>query len=268
MKEKLTLNNGVHMPMVGFGTGSLKDKDAYDSVLYAIKIGYRHIDTAAIYENEVQVGKAVMDSGILRSELFITSKVPVNVKTYEETLKAFDLSIANLNTSYLDLYLIHAPWSWDYPDSDLDEENKEVYRALETLYVQDKIRAIGVSNFLPKHLDNILNSCVIKPQINQIKWFIGKNQDDIVAYCRNKKIAIEAYSPLGNGGILKDPTIQKIAQKYHVSPATLCLSYLSSQHAVVIPRSKIKREIKENLKSKVNINANDMHRLHLLKIEA
>lgn len=173
MNQTVTLNNGINMPIIGFGTGSLKDQKAYESVLYALEIGYRHIDTAAIYLNESQVGQAIVDSNIARSEIFITSKIPVNEKTYQGVLNAFDQSTKKLKTTYLDLYLIHAPWSWDFPESDHQKENSEVYRALEKLYKEGKIRAIGVSNFLPRHIDHLLETHTIKPQINQINSLLG-----------------------------------------------------------------------------------------------
>ncbi|MDD4194654.1 MAG: aldo/keto reductase, partial [Acholeplasmataceae bacterium] len=172
--EFYTLSNGVKMPKIGLGTWQVPDGDiTYQSVLAALKNGYRHIDTAAAYRNERSVGKAIRDSGIPREEIFVTSKLQSHIKTYEGAIEGFHKTLEELGFDYLDLYLIHAPWPWNEIGKNCDEGNVLAYKAMEELYEQGKIRAIGVSNFGPRELDNIINHTKIVPHANQIAFFIG-----------------------------------------------------------------------------------------------
>lgn len=192
------LNNGVEIPVLGFGTFKAKDgEEAYRAVLEALKAGYRHIDTAAIYQNEESVGQAIKDSGVPREEMFVTTKLWNSQQTYEQTRQALEKSIEKLGLDYLDLYLIHWPNPKPLRENDAwKTRNAEVWRAMEDLYQEGKIRAIGVSNFLPHHLDALLETATIVPAVNQVRLAPGVYQDQIVAYCREKGILLEAWGLL------------------------------------------------------------------------
>jgi diketogulonate reductase-like aldo/keto reductase len=174
----------------------------------ALKNGYKHIDTALAYGNEESVGKAIEDSNFLREEIFVTTKLPAEIKDYKSAEEAFLKSLKYLGLEYIDLYLIHAPWPWSNMGKDCKTGNVEVYEVLEKYYKLGKIRAIGVSNFSPEDLDNIIDNCEIVPHVNQIGYFIGMDQTKTIEYCINKNIFIEAYSPLGIGYLLSNNDIK------------------------------------------------------------
>jgi len=247
IQDVYVLKNGVKMPKVGFGTWQIPDGEiCYNAVSMALKHGYRHIDTAAAYGNEASVGKAIKDSGLAREEVFVTSKLQSHIKTYQGALDAFDKTMKELDMDYLDLYLIHAPWPWNEIGKDCSSGNVEAFKAMEKLYREGKIRAIGVSNFSPSDLDNILKHCEIIPHVNQIAFFIGNNQEETHRYCNDKGILIEAYSPLAIGYALTNETIQNMAKTYNVTPAQLCIRYCIEKGTAPLPKSTHESRIIEN----------------------
>ncbi|MCR4589226.1 MAG: aldo/keto reductase [Lachnospiraceae bacterium] len=249
MKE-VVLNNGVKIPIIGFGTYKSTIDEGYRVVSDAIKAGYRHLDTAALYENEEEVGTAVAESGIARSEFFITSKLRRNSLGYESTKRELEESLRKLKTDYLDLYLIHWPRS-DYGRGDYDdwkEQDRESWRAMEEMVKDGRIRAIGVSNFLPHHLDNLLKTAEIVPAVNQLELHPGYLQKEAVEYSRSKGIEIEAWSPIGRARLMDNPLLKEIAAKYDISVAKLCLSFCLQSGFIIIPKSTHFERMQENLK--------------------
>lgn len=266
LTSKFTFSNGVQMPKIGFGTWQIKPGDeVYQSVALALKHGYRHIDTAAAYRNEEGVGKAIRDSGIPRKEIFVTSKLESHIKTYEGALEAFEKTMKELDIEYLDLYLIHAPWPWSDIGKDCREGNVQAYKALEKIYQSGRVRAIGVSNFDSKDLENILTHCEIVPHVNQIPFFVGLDQKDTMAYCAKHKIVVEAYSPLGIGYLLKNEEIQAIAKKNKVTPAQLCIRYCLDKDTAPLPKSIHEERIIENAQVDFLIPSEDMSKLDSIK---
>jgi diketogulonate reductase-like aldo/keto reductase len=266
LEQSFTLSNGVKLPKIGLGTWQVKDGDeAYSSVLAALKNGYRHIDTAQGYQNEESVGRAVRDSGINREEIFVTSKLESHIKTYDETIEAFNKTLEKLGFDYLDLFLIHAPWPWSEIGKDCKEGNVLAYKAMEKLYKEKKIRAIGVSNFDPNDLDNIINHCEIVPHVNQIAYFIGIDQKKTIDYCREKNIVVEAYSPLGIGYLLENKDILEVAKKYQVSPAQICIRYCIEKDTAPLPKSTKEHRIIMNTEVDFKIEKEDLDFLDQIK---
>lgn len=257
--QTYTMSNGVKIPKIGFGTWQVPSGDiAYQSVAMALKNGYRHIDTAAAYQNEESVGKAIRDSGIPREEIFVTSKLHSHIKTYEGALEAFEKTMKALGIGYLDLYLIHAPWPWNEIGKDCSQGNVLAYKAMEKIYKDGKVRAIGVSNFNTKDLDNIIKHCDIIPHANQIGYFIGHNEKEVDEYCKAKNILVEAYSPLAIGHLLKNNDIQDMAKKYEVTPAQICIRYCIQKGTVPLPKSTHESRIIENSAVDFEIDKKDM----------
>lgn len=238
LQDTVTLNNGVKMP--GFGLGVYKVEDG-DTVIHAVssalKNGYLHIDTATIYDNEKGVGQAVKDSGIPREEIFITSKVWNDDQGYESTLKAFEETLEKLGTDYLDLYLIHWPVSGKY---------KDTYRALEKLYEEGKVRAIGVSNFHVHHLEDLMEDCTITPMVDQVEFHPHLTQSDLRKFCQDNNIQFEAWSPLKKGRLFEDPTLMEIAEAHGKTVAQAMLRWDIQHGVVTIPKSIREKRIVEN----------------------
>lgn len=240
------LSNGVEIPCVGFGTWQTPDGDvAYSSVLEAVKAGYRHIDTAAVYGNEESVGRAIKDCGVKREDLFVTSKLWNNRRGYEDTLQAFEETMKKLGLEYLDLYLIHWPVPFAFHDQ-WEKMNQESWRAMEELYQAGKIRSIGVSNFLPHHIDSLMKTAKIAPHVNQIKLCPGCTQDETVSYCNQKNILLEAYSPLGTGKIFEVEEMKAFSEKYHKTVAQICLRWNLQKGFLPLPKSVTASRIREN----------------------
>lgn len=236
--SKYKLNNSVEIPYLGLGTWQMKaGKETYQCVQYALEIGYRHIDTATIYLNEQDVGKAVNESGIPRNEIFITTKLWNNDQGYERTLKAFDKSLKKLNLEYIDLYLIHWP---------VEGKRIESYKALEKLYSEGICKSIGVSNYTIKHLEELISAVDIIPQANQVEFHPFLYQNDLLEYCNSKNIAIEAYSPLVRGKRAKHPTLTSIANKYGKTWAQILIRWSLQHNLIVLPKSSQFDRIKEN----------------------
>lgn len=267
MKNKeFKLYNGIVIPAVGFGTWQTKDGlEAYNAVKWALEAGYRHIDTAYVYGNEASVAKAIHDSSVHREAIFITTKLPADIKTYEGTMEYFNKSLANLNTDYIDLYLIHAPWPWSNVGQDCTEGNILAWKAMIDLYNQKKVRAIGVSNFHQKDIEALLSATNFKPMVNQIRYFIGNTQNAITKYCQENDILIEAYSPLATGQILENEKLQEIAKKYNTTIAKICLRYCYQNHTLPLPKSVHEERIYDNLDFDFEIDKEDMDYLNSLK---
>ena len=246
VKKIYTLHNGVEMPGVGFGTWKAKDgADAYDSIIEALKAGYRHIDTAAMYRNEASVGKAVKECGLKREDIFVTSKVWNKNRGYEKTLAAFEKTLATMELDYLDLYLIHWP-AIPLQFEDWDEINLGTWKAMIELYKAGKIKAIGVANFYPKHLESLMKT-EVPPMVNQIEYHPGYTQDDVVKYCQENGIVVQGWSPLGNGAVLGSEFLAEIAAKYNKSVAQICIRYAVQNGIVPLPKSVTPSRIAANL---------------------
>ncbi len=240
------LSNGVEIPCIGFGTWQTPDGEvAVSSVLSAIESGYRHIDTAQGYGNEESVGIAVKKSGVLRKELFITSKLTNSEHGYEKTLAAFEGTMKKLDMEYLDLFLIH----WPNPiasRSNWQEANAGTWKAFEELYNAGRIRSIGISNFHPHHIKELMKTATIAPMVNQIRLCPGDTQDEVVDYCRSQNILLEAYSPLGVGKIFEVPEMKALAGKYGKSIAQICIRWSLQRGYLPLPKSVTPERIKEN----------------------
>ena len=243
-----TLANGVKIPVVGFGTWQTPDGQvAVDSVKAALAAGYRHIDTAQGYQNEESVGQGWQESGVPREEIFITTKLWNKNHSYDLTMTSFEESLKKLGTDYVDLFLIHWPNPIDFRDH-WQEANAETWRAMEELYKAGKIKAIGVSNFHPHHLEELKKTAKIMPMVNQIFLAPGEKQADVVNYCLDNDILLEAYSPLGTGKIFDVPEMKTIAETHKKSIAQIALRW-SLQHGFLpLPKSVTPSRIKENTK--------------------
>ncbi|MCL2035259.1 MAG: aldo/keto reductase [Oscillospiraceae bacterium] len=242
-----TLANEVKIPCIGFGMWQTPDGDvAVNAAKHAIASGYRHIDTAAIYGNEESVGRAIKECGIPRKEIFVTSKLWNDEHGYENTMAAFEISMKNLGLDdYMDLYLIHWPNPIKFRDC-WEEANAGSWKAFEELYEAGRIRAIGVSNFHGHHLDALKKTQKIAPMVNQIRLCPGDTQDDVVAYCKENNILIQAYSPLGTGKIFEVPEMQALAEKYSKSIAQICIRWSLQMGFNPLPKSVTPARIEEN----------------------
>ena len=238
--SSVTLNNGVSIPRLGLGVyRSMPGKETRRAVEWALEAGYRHIDTAAAYQNETDVGSAIRKSGIPRDRIFVTTKLFNPDHGYQQALAAFDASLTRLGFDYVDLYLIH----WPVAQLRLD-----TWRALERIYAEKRARAIGVSNYLVPHLRELLAVCEVKPAVNQIELhpFILRKRSDTIALCREHAIAVEAYSPLTKARRLNDPTVLRIARERKRSPAQILIRYCLDHETIVLPKSVHERRIREN----------------------
>ena len=266
LNENYTLSNGVKIPKIGLGTWLIPDGEAAQAVRDAVAmVGYRHIDTAQAYGNERGVGEGVRTCGVPREEIFVTSKVAAEHKTYESVAKSIDESLAKLGMDYMDLMIIHCPQPWAEfrGERRYFTENKEVWRALEKAYKAGKVKAIGVSNFLVDDLENILDGCEVKPMVNQILTHITNTPLELINFCREHDVLCEAYSPIAHGEALKNRLILSVAEKYSVTPAQLCVRYALQLGMVVLPKTSNPEHMKNNADIEFEISAEDMDILEL-----
>ena len=246
LTDTYILSNGVRIPCVGFGTWQSKDgPEAKNSVAEALRAGYRHIDTAQGYGNEESVGQAVKESGLKREDIFITSKLTNSVRGYSETLSAFHESLRKLGTDYMDLFLIHWPRPVSFRN-DWEAQNAQSWRAMEDLYREGKVRAIGISNFHPHHIEALLKTATVAPMVNQIRLAPGDTQDEVVSFSREKGMLLEAYSPLGVGKVFEVPQMKDLARKYGKSIAQIAIRWSLQRGYLPLPKSVTPARIREN----------------------
>jgi len=237
IKKRMKLNNGVEIPYLGLGTWETRGRKDVDRAIHsALETGYRLIDTAAGYYNEKEIGEAIKSSPVTREEIFVTTKLDNSDHGYKQTLKAFEISLKNLDMDYVDLYLIHWPV----------KGRNESWKAIEELLKQGKCKAIGVSNFMIKHLEDLQKNSSVLPAVNQIEFNPFVYEKEVIEYCQNLGIAIEAYTPIARGKKSKDTTIKELSEKYGKTEAQLMLRWELQHNAIVIPKSANHERIKEN----------------------
>lgn len=262
--KNITLNNGITIPALGFGTWCIDDGKAAEAVRTAVELGYRHIDTAQAYGNERGVGEGIRTCGVPRNGLFVVSKVAAENKSYASAAESIDETLRKTGLDYLDMMIIHAPQPWAEwrGEKRYFEENREVWRALEDACISGKLRAAGVSNFLRDDLESLLLHCRIKPAVNQVLAHIGNMPDELISFCSGNGIAVEAYSPIAHGEALKNPVITGTARKYGVSPAQLCVRYVLQRGLIALPKASSREHIKENASLDFTISDADMSALN------
>lgn len=265
LEEVYTLADGNEIPKLGLGTWLVDDDKAAEVVEAAINAGYRNIDTAQAYGNERGVGEGIRASGIPREELFVSTKLAAEIKDYDEAVAAINESLRKLNIGYVDLLLIHCPQPWDdFRGGDYFEGNVEAWRALEEALAAGKARTIGVSNFLEKDLENIFKNSEQTPMVNQIQVHPGETPSELIDYCQDRDILIQAYSPIAHGKILGNPEMSVLAEKYGVSIPQLCLRYALQLGTQPLPKTLNPEHMKENAELDFEISDDDMDVLRAL----
>ena len=270
--NSLTLSNGVSIPQLGLGTWFIDDANVAEAVKAAARLGYRHFDTAQAYGNERGVGEGIRTCGIPREELFVVSKVAAEHKTYESAAASIDETLRKTGLDYLDMMIIHSPQPWDKVNQCEDryvEGNRAAWRALEDAYKAGKLRAIGVSNFQIGDLNSLLETCTVKPMVNQILLHISNTPLELVEFCQKNGIVVEAYSPIAHGEILHQPEIAAMAAKYGVSVPQLCIRYTLQLGAISLPKTANPAHMETNAQVEFAISAEDMETLkHFKHIES
>ncbi|MGE0666830.1 MAG: aldo/keto reductase [Sphingomonadales bacterium] len=263
MNETYSLPKGVKIPKLGLGTWMIADDKVGQAVRDAVALGYRHFDTAQAYENERGVGEAVRNCGVSRDDLFVTSKVRAEFKTFDEARNSIDGSLRALGLDHIDMMLIHSPQPWaKFGGSDrYFEGNLEAWRALEDALKAGKVQAIGVSNFQKSDLDNILNNASVKPAVNQVLAHVGNTPFDLIAYTESKGILVEAYSPIGHGEILDNQDLKAMAQQYGVSLPQLCIRYCLQLGLLPLPKTANPEHMRSNAAVDFEISEADMRTL-------
>ena len=262
--QQLTLSNGVKIPQLGLGTWFIDDDKVADAVKAAVDLGYRHFDTAQAYGNERGVGEGIRTCGLSREELFVTSKVAAEHKTYEEAMAGIQATLEKTGLDYLDMMIIHSPQPWVKVNQSEDryvDGNRAAWKALEDAYKAGKLRAIGISNFQIGDIESLLETAEIKPMVNQILLHISNTPLELVEYCQKNGIAVEAYSPIAHGEILKQPEIQAMAEKYGVSVPQLCIRYTLQLGTISLPKTANPDHMKTNADVDFEISAEDMEAL-------
>ena len=267
LREKYTLSNGLKIPKMALGTWFINNHDVVHAVQDAINIGYRHIDTAQAYQNEEGVGRGIKASGINRSELFVTTKLAAEMKSYDQAKAAIEGSLKTLGLDYIDLMIIHSPKPWaNFQGEDhYFEGNREAWSALEEAYQAGKLRAIGVSNFEQEDIANILDSCTVKPMVNQILAHISNTPMQLIQYCQDRDILVEAYSPIGHGELLKNKQVADLAAAYQVTIPQLGIRYDLQLGMLPIPKTANPKHMKTNAEVDFVISDEDME--FLINIE-
>ncbi len=240
------LSNGMILPEVGFGTYKATEGNGEQVILDALEVGYRYFDTASFYGNETEIGNAIRTSGIRRKDLFLSSKVWKTEMGYEGTKQALEASLDRLQSDYLDMYLIH--WPKAAPDAaDWKEKLQGTWSAMEEMYVQGRVHAIGLSNFLPHHIEVLLETAKEMPVLNQLELHVGYMQETATTYCKEHHIQVQAWSPLGRRRVLEEPVVRQMAARYGVAPAAFLLRFLLQNGIAVIPKASDKERMRENL---------------------
>ena len=239
LEENYTLSNGVEIPKLGLGTWMISDQDVVQAVKDAAQIGYRHIDTAQAYQNERGVGEGIRACGVNRKEMFVTTKLAAEIKSYKTAVSAIDGSLQTLGLDYIDMMIIHSPQPWRQfrGEDQYFEGNREAWRALEEAYKAGKLRAIGLSNFEKVDIDNILESCSVKPMVNQILVHISNTPKELIQYTQEEGFLVEAYSPVAHGELLKNQQVATIAEKYGVSVPQLSIRYVLQLGLLALPKT-------------------------------
>ncbi|MCB0157509.1 MAG: aldo/keto reductase [Caldilineaceae bacterium] len=260
LEESYTLSNGVEIPKLGLGTWFISNQDVVQAVKDAADIGYRHIDTAQAYRNESGVGDGIRACGVKREEMFVTTKLAAEVKSYAKAVSAIDQSLATMGLEYIDMMIIHSPQPWrQFGGEDrYFEGNREAWRALEEAYSAGKLRAIGLSNFQEADIDNILASCTVKPMVNQILAHISNTPRDLIAYTQDKGILVEAYSPIAHGELLKNEDVAQIAEKYSVTIPQLSIRYVLQLGLLPLPKTANPAHMRNNADVNFVISDADM----------
>lgn len=264
LNEYYTLPGGVRIPKLGLGTWFIPDGDTAKAVRQAVSIGYRLIDTAQAYGNEAGVGAGIKSCDVPRDEIFVTSKVAAEHKTYESAAKSIDESLTKMGLDYIDMMIIHSPQPWvevNQSDNRYIEGNREAWRALEDALKAGKVRAIGVSNFLKDDLDSLLETAETKPMVDQVLCHISNTPLSLMEYCRDKDILVEAYAPVAHGEALKNPAIGAMAEKYKVTIPQLCIRYCLQLGAVALPKTASPEHMKANSAVDFEISDADMDTL-------
>ena len=262
LNETYPLTGGIEIPKLGLGTWFIDDDKAADAVRAAVEIGYRNIDTAQAYGNERGVGEGVRTSGLPREELFVSTKLAAEIKDYDQAVAAIDESLSTMDIGCLDLMLIHSPQPWnDFRGGDYAEGNLAAWRALEKAHQAGKIRSIGVSNFLQADLENVLRNGTVAPHVNQILVHAGNTPAELIDYCQNKDILVEAYSPIAHGEILNNPAVAAVAEKYGVSVPQLCIRYTLQLGTVSLPKTANPEHMRSNAEVDFVISEEDMKAL-------
>lgn len=265
LEKRITLANGVEIPALALGTWQIDNNTVVNVVKDALNAGYRHIDTAVQYENEEGIGKGIRESNVDRSDIFVTTKIPHDVKTYEGAKKTIDASLNRFGFDYIDLLLIHSPKPWPElfakSDKTYYEENLAVWKAMTEAYKAGKVRAIGVSNFEINDLQNIMDNAEIKPMVNQFRVHIGHTPQELINFCQDNGILVEAYSPNATGKLMDKPSIIKMAKKYDVSVPQLSIRYDIQLGLLPLPKSTHKDHMIENANVDFVISDEDMEEL-------
>ena len=263
LNETYTLSNGVQIPKLGLGTWFIEDDQAPQAVREAIAIGYRHIDTAQAYANERGVGEGIRTCGVARDQLFVTTKLAAEIKSYQEAVNAINQSIQAMGLDYIDMMIIHSPQPWaDFRAGEhFFEGNREAWRALEDAYKAGKLRAIGVSNFEQEDLDNILDSCTVAPMVDQVLAHVGNTPFDLIRYSQSKGILVEAYSPVAHGEILKNEKVADMARNYNVTVPQLCIRYTLQLGLLPLPKTADPEHMRSNAQLDFEISGEDMDAL-------
>lgn len=244
--EKYKLNNGLYIDKIGFGTYKAGNGDYVPTLINAIESGYRHFDTAAFYNNEHLIKEAMFKSNVKREDLFLSSKVWKTEMGYDNTIKSFEKSLNNLGTDYLDMFLIHWPKK-DLKSDDWKELDIKTWKALETLYKEGRVKSIGVSNFLPHHLINILDKCDIKPMVDQLEIHPGYIQKAAIDFLKDNDILPQAWSPIGRARVLKEERLMELSKKYNKSVAQICIRFILQLGVQPLPKSSSLERMKENM---------------------
>lgn len=263
LTETFTLSNGIEIPKIGLGTWQMSPEEAYKSTKFALENGYRHIDTAVSYRNQQSVGEALKDSGINREEVFITTKIPGEVKTYEEAKEKIEQSLREIDVDYIDLMLIHAPRPWNVMSerpiqNHYYDENANVWRAMVEAFEAGQLKSIGVSNFSIDDLEHLMETTQVTPHVNQVIYHIGKTDEDLLAFCQQHNVLLEGYSPIATGRLLGNEEIEKIANKYGKSIPQISIRYLLEKDILPLPKSVHEEYILQNADLDFTIEAEDM----------